>query len=499
MPEKILKTPILIVGAGPTGLMTACQLTRFGIDHIIIDKRSGPSDKSRAIGIQARTLEIFEQMRIQDIFLKNGEKIGQVKIYSRNFNIAHVKFGDFGKGLSPYPFVLILGQQITEEALTGYAKKNGSKVTWDTEAVSFEEKKDTIVTTIKTKDGKKQKVESQYVIGADGAHSTVRHHIKADFGGNTYDTQFWLADATISWKQPQNTLLVWFTKRSFLAFFPMGKSTYRLTGALPTKHFDKEELSIEEMQDIIDSLDIPAKITDATWTSIFNLHHRNTETFRKGRFFLAGDAGHIHSPAGAQGMNTGLQDAYNLSWKLAFVLKGYMKEKILDTYDQERLPFAKQLTKTTDRLFSMVVTKNPFKKLFRNALIWTVSNSIKHFETGRHMFFKLVSQTAIAYPNSMLSKDNGANTMYTAGSRMPPIQDAFTHDKMTLLVSHRTDDLDNIIEEYKHIIKQEVVSKKIIEDGFILVRPDMYIACMGKTPQELSEYLSGIFIKSVQS
>lgn len=393
-------TPVMIVGAGPTGLMMAGQLARFGIDCVIIDKKSAPDTRSKAIGVQARTLEIYDQMGIVEPMLRNGNCMQYVQMYLRNRLAVDIRFGDFGKGLSPYPYVLILSQQVTDTELAKYVTSHKRKILWNHELVKITQNKHCVTTTIKDVHGKVKKIRSRWAIGADGAHSFVRHHIPVEFEGGTYKPLFWLADVKMTWDEAPDTFIAKFSQKSFLIFFPMSNNTYRLTGSVIDDAIDPEtdELTLDQIRTLFKKFDIDATVHSKTWTSVFKLHHRHANNFRHKRIFLTGDAAHIHSPVGAQGMNTGLQDAYNLAWKMAYIEKGFAHEKILNTYNQERLPFARSLIKTTDRSFAVISSPKLPQKLFRRYLLPMGVSFIKRYDFFKRMFFKKMSQISIRYP-----------------------------------------------------------------------------------------------------
>ncbi|HKR07132.1 MAG TPA: FAD-dependent monooxygenase, partial [Bacteroidia bacterium] len=416
------RTKVLIIGAGPTGLMMACQLSRFGIDFIIIDKNPGPSEKSKALAVQARSLEIYGQMGIADKAIEQGQKSKGANLVVKGKKIIRIPFGDIGRQFSAYPFLHILEQNKNEQLLIEYLGQKNISVTWNSELLNFSQRDKELKATIKTKNDQ-QEIMTDWMIGADGGKSAVRHLLNLEFSGDTYENIFYVADTKVEWDLGYNELIGYLSKKTLTAFFPMkGEKRFRLVGILPEQFQDEENVTFSDIQSVIkNSIETKIDFSDTKWFSVYRLHHRCVNHFREGRCFLAGDAAHIHSPAGGQGMNTGLQDAYNLAWKLALVIKKIAGEKLLDSYNAERLPLAKRLVKTTDRAFGFGVSRNIFTQFARINIFpffirWLMNK--KFFQT---FAFKGISQIAINYRKSFLSKTQLQNpsSKFKAGDRIP--------------------------------------------------------------------------------
>ncbi len=383
-----MDSDVLIVGAGPTGLMLANQLTRRGVRVQIIDRHSGPAQQSRAIAVQARTLEIYSKLGIAGQALALG-KIGTgANLWAEGRWGARIPLGDIGQDMSPFPYVLILGQDDNEGIMGKHLQDQGVSVQWNTELLKFEQQPDSVTATLKTADGTTRQVSAAYMAGCDGARSAVREQSGISFPG------------------APDELNVYLWRDGFHLLFPFrGQDHWRIVGILPRQLRDRDKLGFDDVIPAIRSeAGAALDFKSCSWFSTYRIHHRCAEKFRDRRSFLLGDAAHIHSPAGGQGMNTGLQDAYNLGWKLALVVQGLANPALLDSYEQERLPVAQRLLATTDRLFMLLVSDGWFAKLFRTRIVPRVLGFAMTVSRIRRLAFRTVSQIGIRYRHSPLSK-----------------------------------------------------------------------------------------------
>lgn len=492
------KTKVLIVGAGPTGLMMACQLRRMAIDCMIIDKKEGPTRESRALVLHARSLEIYDQLNIADTALQQGEVLRKIQFILKKRKIAAVVFGEIGKGLSKFPYLLVFEQSKNEELLYQYLRDAGGEVNWKTELDSLEQDNATVRAKLKLANGGVKIIEADWLVAADGSKSEVRHSLDMSFSGDTYEHIFYVADTKLKWPWGHDALSLYLSRNTFLGLFPMaGDNRFRVIGILPAAFQDEHPGSFEQIIPHIQSqVNVPLEFSETSWFSVYRLHHRCVAHFRNGRIFLCGDAAHIHSPAGGQGMNTGLQDAYNLAWKLAYVIKGQLHEKILDTYEQERLPFAKRLLASTDRAFTIGTSAKWWRRWIRLYMIPVIAPLAFRFRSIRRAAFRAVSQIAIRYTHSDLS--SGAHTMKLKigpGERFPYLllnDGSCLYDKMKepvfyLLVfsGKGSTDLSTPGNEFAGMMKvlQIASDEKTIfnnlgieKEALILVRPDHYVA-----------------------
>jgi len=413
-------TSVIIIGAGPTGLALACQLIRYGVDFIIIDKKETTTPHSRAIGVQARTLELYEQFGIAEKLVNIGAKAEFAKMFAGGKIRGQIDFRGLGNGMSAYPYVLIAEQGKHEKILYEFILANGKDVEWKTELTSFSQD-DRRVTCELNREGTREIVEAKYLVACDGAKSPVRHSLGLTFEGSTFERMFYVADVEIEWNFGSGGLYVFLMKNNLLAVFTMdGKKQYRIVGTFP-EEFSKDEGDVlyEEIEaQLRRDAEIDFDITKVNWFSTYKVHTRHVNKFSKDRCFLAGDSAHIHTPAGAQGMNTGIQDGYNLAWKLALVLNHDGRTAILDSYNEERLPNAENLMQTTDRFFNLVASPKWWMVFVRLYIFPYVANILFRLNVVKRFVFPRISQIAINYRGSSIVEDNGSFAV-KAGDRMP--------------------------------------------------------------------------------
>jgi 2-polyprenyl-6-methoxyphenol hydroxylase-like FAD-dependent oxidoreductase len=418
------ETDVVIVGAGPTGLSLACQLIRFGVDFIIVDRNEGPTPYSKALAVHARTLEIYEQLGLSQTAIERGAVAEVVRLIEGGEVRAELDFGDIGKGLSPYPFVLMLEQSQNERLLFEYLGQNGKDVIWNTTVEHLVQSDDGVTVVGSGADGEAHEFRAKFGVGCDGAKSKVRTELGLTFEGSTFERIFYVADVVIDWELPHNGLGVCLAPDAFILFFPMhgGEKHFRIVGVFPE---DADELEGDVLyaaieKHVIEESKLRMDITAVNWFSSYKVHTRRVNSFSAGRGFVAGDAAHIHSPAGGQGMNTGIQDAYNLGWKLAAVLKGIAGPGLLDSYNEERLENAQRLLETTDRLFQLGAGSEWYISLLRTMVFPKVAGFAIGFESVRKFFFPLISQIGINYRDCRLSEHQGDRGFEVkAGDRMP--------------------------------------------------------------------------------
>jgi 2-polyprenyl-6-methoxyphenol hydroxylase-like FAD-dependent oxidoreductase len=423
-----MTTDVLIVGAGPTGLMLANQLGRRGVRVMIVDRHSGPAQQSRAMAVQARTLEIYAQLGVADQAVAQGAPGNGANIWVRGRKRARVPLQEIGEGVSPFPYVLMLGQDDNERILGAHLRRWNIDVQWNTELVGLEQHADRVSVTLKGPDGHEQGVTAAYVAGCDGGRSAVRQMNGIDFVGEPYDHVFFVADTEATGPMVPGELNSYLFRDGFNLFFPMrGRNGWRLIGILPEELREKEGLTFDDLLPWLrEETGHGLSFQACHWFSTYRIQHRCAERFRAGRCFLLGDAAHVHSPMGGQGMNTGLQDAYNLGWKLALVLSGRADDALLDTYAAERMPVAHRLLETTDRAFKLIVSKHWLAGLFRTRIMAVVVAQAMKRQRARRLAFMTLSQTGIEYRQSPLSRTvAAAPEAPQAGDRFPWLQLAF--------------------------------------------------------------------------
>ena len=513
-----IRTDVLIVGAGPTGLSLACQFVRHGVGFLVVEKNAGVTPYSKAIGVHARTLEIYEQMGLAREAVERGTVAGKIRLLSGGEVRGEFDLSDVGEGLSPFPFVLMLEQSKNERLLYHYLENHGGDVLWNTTLESFAQAGAGVTAQLKNADGAALTVEAKYLVGCDGAKSPVRHALGLPFEGSTFERTFYVADAQVDWGFPHDGLAVSLSKETFVVFFPLkGERRYRVVGVFPEEFArDEGEVLYEEIEARVRAeAEIELDIHDVEWFSTYKVHTRHVESFSAGRCFLAGDAAHIHSPAGAQGMNTGIQDAYNLAWKLALVLKGAAGGSLLDTYNEERLENAKNLLRTTDRMFQLAAGPEWLLSFIRTNVFPAAAGYLFSLDSVKRFVFPLVSQIGINYRHGSLSLHDGDEDFKVkAGDRMPyfkvggeSVYDRLRAPKFHLLtfaderggVSVSDEETArryaDLVDFHAIPLGREAAEAFGTDDPFtVLLRPDNYVGHIsaGASRGGLEAYLEGI-------
>ena len=505
---------MLVVGAGPTGLMAANQLNRFGVDFIIVDKKSGPTIESRAIAVTARSLEIYQQMGLDQEAIQRGKMIQSFNLYSQGKRKVEVKVGEIGKGLSEFSYMLALEQSRNEELLASNLTRKGKRVHWNVEFVELKEYKDSILATVK-QDGMVSEIKAQYLIACDGANSAVRQQLNFSFKGGTYSHKFFLADTIMKWDQSYDRLVIAPGDKNFCAFLPLHQEKgYRVIGSFPKKYFQREDLSFGDIEDVIkNTIGVKVEFETVNWFATYKLHHRGVDHFAEGRVFLAGDSAHIHSPAGGQGMNTGLQDSYNLCWKLAIVLNGKARPTLLDTYNEERLPFARWLLRFTDQLFNAITNDSWILGLLRKYVVFNLVGFIPTLSWVRPRIFKVLSQIWYSYRGRSLTLHASKQKLkFKSGDRLPYLGKGNIYPQLTatsfhLLHVHSDPLMPALLKSVSQLFPFPIKTVEcqlttswanlgVISELFILVRPDNYIAFMFDKWDEklIKDYLNRYFV-----
>ena len=514
-----MDTDVLIVGAGPTGLMLANQLARRGVRAEIIDRHAGPARETRALGVQARTLEIYAHLGIVQRALELGKDGSGANIWAQGRWMARVPLDEAGRELTPYPYILVLGQDDNERIMGEHLSELGMSVQWNTELVGLEQRLDRVDATVKQSDGSTRTLAATYVAGCDGAHSAVREACGITFPGAPYEHVFFVADTVATGSMVPDQVNVYLWRDGFHLFFPMrGEDHWRLVGILPRELRGRKDVGFDA---VVPSLTKEAgdglAFRDCLWFSTYRIHHRSAARFRDRRCFVLGDAAHIHSPVGAQGMNTGLQDAYNLAWKLALVVQGRADAALLDSYEAERVPVARRLLETTDAGFRLVVSDNPLAGIFRTQILARMVAFAMRQQWVQRAAFRVVSQTGIRYPSSPLSQslDALASSAPHGGDRFPwlklrldgsgqaadlyaALDDTRFH---LLLIGQPAPSLDALglgdLLEIHTVAEDrgndvELARANLPRQSFYLLRPDGHIGLCGARlePTALARYLS---------
>ena len=399
---------VLVVGAGPTGLALAAQLRTYGASFRIVDRSLDRVHESRALGIQPRTLEALAGFGVTDELVARGNPAMQLRMHLPG-RVVQMPLFDIGLADTAYPFLLFLSQAETESVLSEQLAGQGVLVERGTEVVRLERAGSSLACRLRSGAGE-ETVNARYVVGCDGAHSTVRDQAGIGFEGYAYPQTFLLADLEVDGLEP-DAVHAYMTRSGMLFFFPLGSpATWRMLAMRPPGAPDTE-VKLGLLQKITDEY-TPDRLVlrDPVWMTDFRLHNRGAAHYRSGPCFLAGDAAHIHSPAGAQGMNTGIQDALNLGWKLALVCRGRAPAELLDTYEIERAPVGRSVLRFTDRAFTIGTSRNPLIRLARTRLAPRLAPLALRATGPRGRVFRTVSELGIHYRRSPAS---------SAGSRPP--------------------------------------------------------------------------------
>ncbi|MDB5458277.1 MAG: FAD-dependent oxidoreductase [Caulobacteraceae bacterium] len=495
---------VLIVGAGPTGLVLALWLTRQGVKVRIVDKAAEPGATSRALAVQARTLEFYRTVGLAEAVIDRGHKVAHVNLWVKGAHAVQISLEEMGHGLSPFGFMFIYPQDEHERLLIEKLAALGVGVERGVELAGFVDDGEVVRAVLQRADGAQEMCQARYLAGCDGARSRVRETLDAGFPGGTYAQLFYVADVEARGEAIDGGLHVDLDEADFLAVFPLkGRGRARLIGTVRGDRAEHAEtLRFEDVSArAIDSLKL--QIERVNWFSTYHVHHRVARAFRKGRAFLLGDAAHIHSPAGGQGMNTGIGDAVNLAWKLAAVLKGRGAASLLDSYEAERIGFARRLVATTDRAFMAATSPGPVAKRVRTVIAPRLAPRLLALSLVRRFAFRTVSQLVVNYRHGPLSA--GAAGDVWGGDRLPWVQFASGGDNFEPLKS-----LDWQVHVYGaappgiqavcqmrklslHVFdwRPDIRKAGLKKDAVYLVRPDGYLGLADPVgdPVRLTAYL----------
>lgn len=541
-PDDTASPDVLIIGAGPTGLALAAQLQRFGLRFRIIDRLTDRGSESRALAIQARTIESLQSLGLGERLVAAGRTSTRLMLHFED-RVATTELGGFRIADTRYPFILFLSQAETERILNDHLSANNVQIERGVELTDFHATATAVECTLRHGDERKERIRTRYLVGCDGAHSTVRKGAEISFEGGTYPQDFALGDVEADGPLQRGTLHSFTGRNGVAMFFPLGTpSTWRVI-AMSSNNTpgssnvpETSSLSLPELQEIVDgATGGEIRLRDPAWLTYFHLHHRQTAHYRTGRIFLAGDAAHIHSPVGAQGMNTGIQDAWNLGWKLALTTRGWTDEAFLDSYEAERWPVGRTLLRTTDRvfnLFSRVMSRNAFAAWFRREIVSRVLPHIFSSSRFRTFAFRFISEFRVRYRKSPIVTE-GTPTLTTgpkAGDRLPDapltrdkkstyLQQKLSGPFLHLLLCGQPDEWDptqlvDLDARYGGLINTHMLVRRDGVEGMLvdetddtfsrlgvnntaqyLVRPDGYIAfrCAGNELEGAHRYLARWF------
>ena len=416
--------PVLIVGAGPTGMTAAIELSRFGIPVRLVEKTAEPATTSRAVGVQARTLELFEQRGMAGKMLAAGNKAPGASIHGGGKRIFRLTYSHID---SNYGFTLFISQAETERVLREQLAAQNVPIERSVEMIAFAQAEShgssgrpgTVSATLRHGDGSLEELEASYMISAEGAHSKVRKTLGLDFQGKALEENYALGDFYVDSELAQTDMQIFSSEYGFMGMFPMGDHRWRVIASNPLSEPSKDtKPELDELQKIYDMrAEIPAKFRDLQWSSWFHINSRMTERLQDEQTFLGGDSAHIHSPAGAQGMNTGIQDSINLGWKLAMVMQGKAKNHLLDTYGEDRLPVIHSVLEGTEGLTRLIGSENSTVR----AAVSHIAPLIVGTEFVQTKSTTTLSQIGLNYRESSLSETHEHYGSMRAGDRIPDL------------------------------------------------------------------------------
>jgi 2-polyprenyl-6-methoxyphenol hydroxylase-like FAD-dependent oxidoreductase len=493
-----MKTDVLIAGAGPVGLTMAAELARYGLLVRLIDKNTERTDKSKALVLWARTLELIDRMGTgcTQRFIEAGLKVQGVNILSGREEIARVEMTGIE---SPYNFVLMIPQSDTERLLEEHIATFGVKAERRVELKHFHSGTDGVSSTLLHHDGREETVETSWLIGCDGAHSTVRHQLGMEFHGSTLLSDWILADIHLNGVPGAPAINIFWHAQGMLAIFPLHGTRYRViadvgesSGAIGEGN--RPAPTMEEVQRIL-NVRGPSGIqaTEPVWLSSFSINERKVSDYRSGRAFLAGDAAHVHSPAGGQGMNTGMQDACNLAWKLALISRGICApEPLLSSYSTERSAIAKLVLEATGKATAVAVMKGGIKQSIRNH----VASLVFGFAPVKHTMANLLSEVDVSYSESPLNARSAHGHGGPEPGKRAPIRQGEPkvgsgNTPRFALFSEDTLESRSLLAKYPDLVEPSP-RKRYADGGIWVVRPDGYVALAAKRDawNDVDAYLS---------
>ena len=494
-----MNTPVLIIGGGPVGMTLASELTRYGIGVRVVDKAAHRTDKSKAMVLWSRTLELLDRGGAEGSrpFVDAGFKVDGVMFMTNDKVVGRVGMNGVP---SPHNYALTIPQSETERLLEERLARQGVTVERETEATSIKADPEGADVVLRHADGSEETVRTPWLVGCDGAHSAVRHALDLPFSGETLLSDWFLADVHMTgYPRPDTEASIYWHKDGVLIFFPIQPGRYRVIGDLPyTEGSAPPTPTLDQVQALIDRRGPSStRVFDPIWLSGFRINGRKVERYRHGRVFVAGDAAHIHSPAGGQGMNTGMQDAFNLAWKLTLVVRGTCADGLLDSYSPERSAVGDEVLKAAGRLTSIGTLKNPVGQMVRNV----AAHVMLGLPTVTHAMADMLSEVVVHYADSPLNGPHLRGGLQP-GERVRPDGVSRQIGSGTapkfVLCGHETSEIRTLISTLGDLVDGEI--RPALQDGALsLVRPDGYLACSADDVGTIETYLGRFALKAEPS
>src|SRR4051794_22199464 len=420
-PDDVERCDVLVVGAGPTGLTLAAQLAAFGVPAVLVDAASDRVHESRALAVQPRTLEVLRPLGVSDELVARGNRGVRLRIAAGG-RVARTALFDIGAEDTAYPFLLFVSQAETEAVLAEHLADEGVDVRRGVRLEAFEEDGDRLLCTLRDAAGAPRTIAARWLVGCDGARSTVREESGIPFAGARYPQTFCLADLSADGLE-DGAVNTYLAAGGPLFFFPLGfPAPWRLITFVPEGGPQEGAIPLDRLQQLVDAATGGAvRLRDPVWTSAFRVSHRGAQRYRAGRVFVAGDAAHVHSPAGGQGMNTGIQDAVNLGWKLGLVCRGAAPDALLDSYDAERRPVGREVLRFTDRAFTVATSGGALLRTARTRVVPSLLPIALRLRPARRLVSRPVSQLGIRSRRSPAVQP-AAGPRPRPGDRLPDVR-----------------------------------------------------------------------------
>ncbi|NEU13497.1 monooxygenase [Methylobacterium sp. BTF04] len=486
---------VLVCGAGPVGLTMAAELARYGVGIRIIDRAAQRTDKSKALVLWSRTLELLDRSGCSGAFVAAGHRVEAANLIAGDRRVGHVSLAAID---SPYPYALMLPQSETERLLEAHLASLGIRVEREVELAGFTDNGEGVTANLTRADESAETLTVDWLIGCDGAHSTVRHTLGLPFGGETLRSDWILADVHVTgMKTPFDELVIYFHEDGVLVLFPITPGRYRIIADVGrSEGLAPADPTLDAVQRIVDRRGPDGlHLSDPIWLSAFRINERKVETYRAGRVFVAGDAAHVHSPAGGQGMNTGMQDAFNLAWKLALICRGTVAgDRLLDSYGVERSTVGAQVLTAASRMTALAVIKNPAAQAVRN---W-IGGLLFGLSPVRRTMANTLSEISIGYPHSPLTGPGLHGLDGPApGERVRPIPDQAPIGEGAMprfaLFGRPDPAIDDLLREHGDLLEPDL-RPPLADDSLWLVRPDGYVACVATDADvgRIDDYLKAL-------
>ena len=413
--SEIAKVDVLVVGAGPTGLLLASELARRGVGVRLIEKRAFPAEHSRALAVLPRTMEMMDQLGLANAFINSSHQAKGICFYGRDRREAFRS--SMNELPCEFPFFLLLSQTKTEMILRDHARKAGVEIERGMSFLRMVQKGQSVLATLERMDGTTEEIDASYVVGCDGSRSAVRQAAGLEFNGGGYGQSWLLADVVLDPALDPNWLHGFTSIDGLIFFFPLPNHIWRIVLLRKRGEGATTEVSMDEIVETLEKNHLGhLRARDPSWLAGFGIQHRRTVHIRMGRVFLCGDAAHVHSPAGGQGMNMGLGDAFNLGWKLASVILGKAKEELLDSYEAERMPVIDGVMRMTDQITKLITATDGPRVWIREWILPIVAK----MGFAAKMAMRL-SQLSLGYPHSSIVLPGRVTAGAKPGERVPPL------------------------------------------------------------------------------